>query len=84
MPLDKYTDILRFETLEDSLPRFFEEVGIDVADLHRAGAYQGGRKRETNASERVKRFYDDQSMEIVGRLLASDFDTLGYAPDQLL
>ncbi len=83
MPLDRYTDVLRFESLEVSLPQFFEDVGIDVAELHQVGAYEGGRKRETNASERLKRFYDDQSMEIVARLLAPDFETLGYTPDHL-
>ena len=84
MPLNRYTDVVRFEQLDETLPQFFADVGIDISGMNRKGAFDRGRRHETNASERLRRYYDDESRDTVARLFESDFKALGYAPDQLL
>jgi hypothetical protein len=80
-PIERYTDVIRFERLEDELAGFFERRGVDPDYMHRSGAFQRGRAHRTDANDRFHQFYDAEGTEIVQRLFANDFKALGYDPN---
>ena len=83
LPLEHYTDVLRLEALGEALPRFFHDTGLDETAMERSGVNEFGRVHDTNASAKVRRFYNDESRATVARLYATDFEALGYDPDTL-
>jgi len=80
LPLDHYTDVIRFERLEKELASFFERLGIDADHMHSSGAFKRGRAHRTEANDLLHQFYDADGAQIVRRLFETDFQVLGYDP----
>lgn len=77
-PLDTYTDVIRFEQLNTGLSDFFDRLGIDPDRVLKFGGFRRGQAHRTDANARMGQFYTTQGAQIVQRLFATDFDTLGY------
>jgi hypothetical protein len=80
-PLAHYTDVIRFERLDDELAGFFARLGIDPSCMHRSGAFQRGRSHRTDTNDRLNQFYNSEGEKILQRLFATDFKALGYDPN---
>ncbi len=81
LPLQHYSDVIRFERLHEGLATFLDRLGIDPGVTERSDALRHGRAHRTNAHDRLHQFYSKESADIVQRLFAKDFEALGYAPD---
>jgi hypothetical protein len=75
-PKLSYDFIGRFERLDEDIERLGGVLGIDLRKYYYRHA-----PHNTNAGERLKEYYDDESIRLVKQIYAEDFDLFEYPTD---
>ncbi len=78
LPLDAYSDIIRFETLAQDMTRFVQSFENDRLAGIGDSLFAHGRRHATGASDKILEFYDGKRFEKVAKLYKRDFEALGY------
>ncbi len=81
LPLSGYDSVIRFESFRDELRALLEARGIALPEGALRELFPSDKTKRTGSSDKLRQFYTADSVALVRKLYAADFEALGYGTE---